>query len=79
MSKKKNTIPSAFEDALSGLGYTGGEESGEGVTIIDDDFMTDDDIVKDQPKPDDQKDPEDDNDPGKAKEDDSKIPDGVLD
>lgn len=78
MSKKKNTIPSAFEDALSGLGYTGGEESGEGVTIIDDDFMTDDDIVKDQPKPDDQKDPEDDNDPGKAKDDDSKIPDGVL-
>lgn len=48
MAKKKNTIPSGFEDLLSNI-YTNPEE-GEGVTNIDDlESPIDDDIYDDEP------------------------------
>ena len=81
MARKKNTIPSGFEDVLGNI-YSNSEQ-GEGITNIDDilppDTPLEDDKDDDVPpvKTEDGKDKDDTPDPN-ANEDDSDIPEDVL-
>lgn len=81
MAKKKNTIPSGFEDVLGNI-YSNAEE-GTGVTNVDDaltlDEPFDEDDTKEPPvKTEDGKDKKDDTQDPVVKEDNSDIPDDVL-
>lgn len=84
MAKKKSDIPSAFEDAMNDLGF-GNADLGGGVTNMDvqDTFVDVEDQIDDD-KPDDIK-PSEDNkpvdNPAEVKDkhdDDSEIPEEVL-
>lgn len=84
MARKKKNPLGDFEDALSSLGF-GGQEGGDSVTDIDNqdvvNQMLDDpnDDVKNLDNPDDNKPTEDNkNGDSNAKEDDSEIPDNIL-
>lgn len=75
--KKKQSIPSAFENAFEGLGFQNVEETG-GVTNVDD-ALTVDEEGEDFTEPDGKS--EDEKETGKkdgAHDDDTKIPDEVL-
>ena len=79
MAKKKNTIPSGFEDILGNI-YSNAE-FGEGITDMDEEFTSNDTLVEDE---DTTKEPPVETEDGNkvddtVKEDDSKIPDDVLD
>lgn len=83
MAKKKNTIPSGFEDVLGNI-YSNAEQ-GDGVSNIDDMFQPNTPLVEDE---EDEKEPpvntedgnekKDDTQASAAKEDDSEIPEDVL-
>lgn len=84
MARKKKNPLGDFEDALSSLGF-GGQEGGDSVTDIDNQDVVNqvlddpNDDVKNLDNPDDNK-PTEDNKNGdpNAKEDDSEIPDNIL-
>ena len=84
MARKKKNPLGEFEDALSSLGF-GGQEGGDSVTDIDNQDVVNqvlddpNDDVKNLDNPDDNK-PTEDNKNGdpNAKEDDSEIPDNIL-
>lgn len=78
MARKKNTIPSGFEDILGNI-YSNAE-IGEGITDMDEEFTSNDTLVED----DETKEPPVKTEDGNkvddvVNEDDSKIPDNVLD
>jgi hypothetical protein len=81
MAKKKNTIPSGFDDILGNI-YSNAESTGE-VSNIDDIMPVDtplDDLNDEEPpvNTEDGKEEKDDTRNSAAKEDDSEIPEEVL-
>ena len=80
MAKKKNAIPSGFEDILGNI-YSNAEQ-GEGITDMDEEFTPSTPLVEEEPTKEPPVKTEDGNekdDPVSSTEDDSKIPEGVLD